>query len=71
MDLDKDDIIYFSELIESEGLEYVRRAYQAGINPMTAEERISQGEMIERGLDFGWEKGTPHISRYDIRDFVY
>lgn len=71
MDLDLDDIIYFSELIESEGMPYVRDAYQAGLQPLSPAERIIQGEQIERRLHFSQAGGTPHISRYDIREFVY
>jgi hypothetical protein len=71
MHLDLEDIIYFSELIESEGLEYVNDAYQAHLHPLSQEERIAQGEAIERALVFAPEDGIPHISRYDIREFVY
>jgi radical SAM superfamily enzyme YgiQ (UPF0313 family) len=71
MNLDLNDIIYFSELIESEGLQYVSDAYQAQLHPLKEEERIAQGEAIERALAFTLEGGIPHISRYDIREFVY
>jgi hypothetical protein len=71
MPLDLDDLIYFSELIESEGLDYTRDAYQQNLRPLTAQERIRQGEEIEAGLEFSEERGVPHISRYDIREFVY
>lgn len=71
MPLDLDDLIYFSELVEDEGLEYTREAYQQQLRPLSAEERIAQGEAIERGLVFSARRGTPHISRYDIREFVY
>jgi radical SAM superfamily enzyme YgiQ (UPF0313 family) len=71
MDLDMDDIVYFSELIESEGMQYVKDAYQARLRPLSSEERIAQGDEIERRLVFSEEKGEPHISRYDIREFVY
>ncbi len=71
MPLDMDDIIYFSELIVSEGLPYARDAYRAQLKPLTAEERIAQAEAIERGLVFSPAGGVPHISRYDIREFVY
>jgi hypothetical protein len=71
MHLDLDDIIYFSELIENEGLQYVSDAYQAQLHPLDEEERIAQGEAIEHGLTFTPEGGIPHISRYDIREFVY
>jgi hypothetical protein len=71
MKLDLDDIVYFSELIESEGMEYVRDAYQAQLQPLSPEEQLSQADEIERALDFSESGGTPHISRYDIREFVY
>lgn len=71
MDLDLDDLIYFSELILSDGLPYVRDAYQAHLQPLTPEERLAQGEAIQNGLKFSSQGGTPHISRYDIREFVY
>ena len=71
MPLDADDLIYFSELIESEGMPYVQSAFEERLQPLTSDERILQGEMIEQGLRFTEAGGTPHISRYDIREFVY
>jgi hypothetical protein len=71
MGLDMDDLVYFSELVVSEGLPYVKQAYQADLEPLTAVERAAQGEMIEQALKFSSRGGTPHISRYDIREFVY
>jgi hypothetical protein len=71
MPLDLDDIIYFSELVENENLPYVQSAYQNALIPLSAQERIDQGDAIERNLKFSAEGGTPHISRYDIREFVY
>lgn len=71
MPLDLDDLIYFSELIESEGMEYTRDAFQKQLHPLTSVERIAQGQAIEAGLRFREEAGIPHISRYDIREFVY
>jgi len=70
MNLDADDLIYFSELIDNENIDYTTNASQKILNPLTSEERILQGEIISRELVFS-ENGTPHISRYDIRDFVY
>jgi hypothetical protein len=71
MQLDMHDLIYFSELITEEGTPYTRDAYAAHLQPISSEERIAQGEAIERGLRFSRRGGTPHISRYDIREFVY
>ena len=71
MRLDADDLLYFSELVENDGLEYTRDAYAADLQPLSADERAAQGEEIERALLFDDERGVPHISRYDIREFVY
>lgn len=70
MQLDADDLLYFSELIESEGLEYSNKAFSANLKPLTSEERFLQRSKIEENLAFS-DFGTPHISTYDIRDFVY
>jgi len=69
--LDMDDLVYFSELIEGEGLEYTQAAYQAGLEPLGLEERIFQGDEIENHLVFSPSTGSPNISRYDIHEFVY
>ncbi len=71
MPLDAEDLIYFSELVESEGIPYTRDAFSANLQPLTPAERLEQGEQIESALRFSPELGTPHISRYDIREFVY
>jgi radical SAM superfamily enzyme YgiQ (UPF0313 family) len=71
MNLDLDDILYFSELVQHEGMQYTRDAYRANLKPLTSEERLLQAETIEQSLKFSQEGGTPHISRYDIREFVY
>jgi radical SAM superfamily enzyme YgiQ (UPF0313 family) len=68
--LDSDDIIYFSELVVSEGMAYAQDAFQAQLVPLNAEERTAQSEAIESELQF--QGGSrPPISRYDIREFVY
>jgi radical SAM superfamily enzyme YgiQ (UPF0313 family) len=71
MGLDADDLIYFSELVESEGMQYSIDAYAQNLEPLNAQERQVQGEEIETALNFSKSGGVPHISRYDIREFVY
>lgn len=71
MKLDADDLIYFSELVESEGMQYSQDAFQASLIPLSPQERIRQAEQIEQGFKFNTVDGTPHISRYDIREFVF
>ncbi|MCL5995906.1 MAG: radical SAM protein [Chloroflexi bacterium] len=71
MALGMDDIVYFSELFVGEETAYSQAAYQARLQPLSPQERIAQGEAIEDGLRFSIEGGTPHISRYDIREFIY
>jgi len=70
MGLDADDLVYFSELIESEGLEYSQKAFSENLKPLSSVERQEQRKKIEEQLVFS-DSGTPHISTYDIRDFVY
>jgi hypothetical protein len=71
MPLDMDDIIYFSDLVVGDDIQYARDAAQAGLKPLSAEERVAQQRAIERQLTFSGARGTPHISRYDIREFIY
>ncbi len=71
MHLDMDDILYFSELVVREEMPYAQDAFQAGLQPLTREECLAQQAAIEAGLKFSAAGGTPHISRYDIREFVY
>jgi hypothetical protein len=71
MEMDADDLLYFSELVESEGMQYTRDAYQADLHQLSATERIAQGAKIQAGLRLLPSRGIPHISRYDIREFVY
>jgi len=71
MQLDLEDIIYFSELVEHESMEYTRSAYAHEYGPLNAAERAAQAEEITASLRFSESSGVPHISRYDIREFVY
>jgi len=71
MPLDLDDIIYFSELIDGDQLDYTEEAFTGNLSPLSSEERLQQALEIENRLIFSSFRGTPHISRYDIREFVY
>jgi hypothetical protein len=47
---------------------HTRRGYK----PLNAQERIEQGRPDQRRVySLSEEAGYPHISRYDIREFVY
>jgi radical SAM superfamily enzyme YgiQ (UPF0313 family) len=71
MHLDMEDIIYFSELVENEGLSYTTRAFDEKFLPLSRGQLSQQEITITNGLEFSESGGTPHISRYDIREFVY
>lgn len=71
MPLGMDDIIYFSELVVNEGLPYEQDALDAGLQPLDAPQREAQQAAIEDGLRFSPQLGSPRISRYDIREFIY
>ncbi|HTX78629.1 MAG TPA: radical SAM protein [Longilinea sp.] len=67
MKLDADDLIYYSELVESDTLGKSKPDYTQLSHP----EMLAQADQILDGLVFSEEGGTPHISRYDIREFIY
>ena len=69
MHLDLNDIIYFSELVVDDTMPYAQDADR--MSPLTPVETLAQQQAIEAGLHFSMERGTPHISRYDIREFIY
>ena len=71
MQLDAEDILYFSELVGGEDLQYTRDAFQHQLGTLNPEQIAEQIEEIERKLVFKDNQDTPHISRYDIREFVY
>ena len=71
MGLDRDDIVYFSELVTDEGLPYAQHASQAELRPLSADGRLMQADAIERQLKFSRTGGIPPISKYDIHEFVY
>jgi radical SAM superfamily enzyme YgiQ (UPF0313 family) len=71
MHLDLEDLIYFSQLVVSPEMPYATAVLQQGIQPLSQAEAVAQGEAIQAGLRFSADKGTPHISRYDIREFIY
>ncbi len=71
MSLGQDDIIYLSQLIADDSIPYAQDARQAGLEPLSHDEQIAQGDAIEQGLIFTPRTGMPIISRYDIREFVY
>jgi hypothetical protein len=71
MALGERDIVYFSELVASEGLPYARHAVGEGIPPLSPERLRAQREAILAGLGPVSRGGRPRVSRYDIREFVY
>lgn len=71
MQLDMDDILYFSELFVNEGMAYAQDAVEADLEPLTPSDCAAQQAVIEAALVFTPGQGTPHISRYDIREFIY
>ena len=68
--LDRDDILYFSELVLTPDMPYAREAVRAGIRALTPDEQRAQQATIVAGLRFA-PAARPRISRYDIREFVY
>jgi hypothetical protein len=71
LNLDLEALIDFSELVEAKGMLYVRHSFQEQLRPLSASERAAPGAAIDRGLKFSPRNGEPHISRSDVRGFVY
>jgi hypothetical protein len=69
MPLDQHDLLYFSELVVSDSLAYAATAAQAQLQILDHAAMQQQEASIRAGLRF--PSGTPQISRYDIREFVY
>ena len=71
MRLDLHDQIYFSELLELPGSKYTKDAFAQELDPLSREEVEQQWSQIQVGLHFSEAGGTPHMARYDIREFIY
>jgi hypothetical protein len=71
MRLDVEDILYFSELFVSDNIQYSRDAFHHHLGNLSADQISLQADEIERNLIFKNREEIPHISRYDIREFVY
>ncbi|MFN8475971.1 MAG: radical SAM protein [Anaerolineae bacterium] len=69
MGLGGDDILYFSEFVETPGLPYSERAAREGIAPMPAPAVRAQRALIQGALRF--RDTPPKLAVYDIREFAY
>ena len=68
--LDKNDLIYFSELVDFPGSDYSALARDAKIRPLTIAEIEHQMTQMRAGFDFH-AADAPKASYYDIREFIY
>jgi hypothetical protein len=71
MGLAAGDLVYFSEMVASEGLPYTDQMMALGLAPMTRDEMQDQMAEMKAGLRFDEGKGRPKMAVYDIRRFVY
>ncbi len=62
MNLDKNDLLYFSHLVMDDTMPYAHQNFQS----LSQTQRMAQGEAIQHQLHT-----VPKISRYDIREFIY
>jgi hypothetical protein len=65
------DLLYFSELVESDGLPYAERAARDGIRPLTAARFAEQRRLVLEGVSASASQPGPRTASYDIREFVY
>lgn len=71
MPLGRGDIVYFSPFVVHPGSEYSRLAAMEGIEALTEQEMAAQEAAIVARLRPADPNGSPQISRYDIREFIY
>jgi hypothetical protein len=63
------DLLYFSELVDSEDLPYAERAARDGVRPLAPERLEEQRRRILQALPNAVP--LPRVATYDIREFVY
>jgi len=68
--LDRGDILYFSELVDLPGTEYVSQACADALEPLTRAEVRRQREQMAAAV-MPWRRGGPRCATYDIREFSY
>ena len=72
MDLQEDDLLYFSELVPEPGVEYGRRAAGApDLEPLSPEDCAFQRQTILNLLRLTDHPAEARTATYDIREFVY
>lgn len=69
--LDRDDLIYFSELVDYPRSEYSALLNEAAIRPLTIGEIEHQITLMRAGFQFANFDSAPKVSYYDIREFIY
>jgi radical SAM superfamily enzyme YgiQ (UPF0313 family) len=69
MGLNRQDVVYWSPLIEHDQRQYREQAAGSGWLAMGPEEMAAQRRRLEASLRFG--SSPPLLSRYDLRDFIY
>jgi hypothetical protein len=69
--LDRNDLIYFSELVDYPRSEYSALLQEADIRPLTIGEIEHQMTLMRAGFRFANFDAAPKVSYYDIREFIY
>jgi hypothetical protein len=70
MTLGAEDVVYLAPLLASPYSQYVRRAREARIRPLTPVEIEHQMNQMKASLTTS-ESSRPNVARYDVREFVY
>jgi radical SAM superfamily enzyme YgiQ (UPF0313 family) len=68
--LDKQDIVYLSELVADARSEYAQWAECEHVEALSPGEMREQEQVIRQGLR-PVDEGGPRVSRYDVREFIY
>jgi hypothetical protein len=71
MRLGREDLVYFSELVEHSGLEYAARAQAQDVRPLDPDRCAEQRRAILAAFRPGDPASPPRTATYDIREFIY
>lgn len=69
--LTRDDLIYFSELVDYPNADHSALLHEAAIRPLTIGEIEHQIALMRAGFRFANFDDAPKVSYYDIREFIY
>jgi radical SAM superfamily enzyme YgiQ (UPF0313 family) len=65
------DLIYFSEFVQTQEMEYTKRAIEEKVRPLTPVQMKTQASLMRQQLKASCPLPPAKLSVYDVRDFMY